>query len=201
MWTSTDEWGDSIEITTPGGYFKLKHDGDNLYVLFDYVSDNALENLDVAWVYVDTLKNGGSSPQSDDYAFTLQWSSSSQSHLAMQKGTGTGWADTRPALHSAVSSKVSTNDPYSSSPHVIYEFKVPLSILPQSVTSFGVRLAMHDGATDTWMVYPKDSLRTTPSQWGAMELGSAPIPEFSGMVPILALALIVPLYLLKRSRR
>lgn len=199
-WTSNDEWGDSIEFTTPGGFFRLKHDQSDLYALFDYVSDNALENYDVAWIYVDTLKNGGSTPQTDDYGFSLQWSSPTHSSLVMQKGTGTDWANASPAMHSAVSSTVATDDPYSSNPHVIYEFKVPLSILPQGATSIGVRLAMQNGATSTWMVYPKDSIRTTPNQWGAMELGSSPIPEFPATIPVLALALIASTYLLKRAR-
>lgn len=199
-WTGNDEWGDSIEFTTPGGFFRLKHDQSDLYALFDYVSDNALENYDVAWIYVDTLKNGGSAPQTDDYGFSLQWSSPTHSSLVMQKGTGTDWANASPPTHSAVSSTVAADDPYSSNPHVIYEFKVPLSILPQGATSIGVRLAMQNGATSTWMVYPKDSIRSTPSQWRAMEPGSSPIPEFPAIIPVLALALIVPLYLLKRSR-
>jgi hypothetical protein len=200
IWTSTDEWTDAAEITTPGGFFRLKHDLSYLYALLDYVSDNALENYDVAWVYIDTLKNGGNTPQTDDYAFSLQWSSTSQSSLVMQKGTGSDWVSSSPLLHSAVSSTVATNDPYSSTPHVVYEFKLPLSILPSGTAQIGVRLAMQNGAMSTWMVYPKDSIRTMPNQWGAMELGASPIPEFSAILPILALVMIFPLYLLKRSK-
>lgn len=178
----------------------MKHDADNLYVLFDYVNDNALEKYDVAWVYIDTLKNKGMAPQTDDFAFSLQWTSPTQSSLVMQKGTGADWVNITPPLHSAVSSTIATNDPYSSNPHVTYEFEVSLSILSQGATSIGVRLAMQDGATGTWMIWPKDSIRTTPNQWGAMEVGASPIPEFSAIIPILALTLIVPLHVLKRSK-
>jgi hypothetical protein len=201
MWTYVDEWGDAVEIATPGGSFRLKHDQSYLYILFDYVNDTSLENYDVAWAYIDTLKNGGTAPQTDDFAFSLQWSSPTQSSLVVQKGTGTDWMTTTLALHSAVSSIDATNDPYSSTPHVIYEFKIQLSILQEGVTSIGVRLTMQNGATGTSIVWPKDSSRFEPNGWGNMELGPSPIPEFSAILPTLALGLIPLLYLLKRSKK
>lgn len=200
-WTTVDEWIDAIEIRVSGGAFKLKHDQSYLYILFDHVNDRSSENYDNAWAYIDTLKNGGSTPQTDDFAFSLQWLSPTQSILVVQKGTGTDWMTTTLALHSAASSTDATNDPYSSAPHVIYEFKIQLSILPQGVTAMGVRLSMQDGFTGTSAVWPSNSSRFEPNQWGTMQLGASPIPEFSAVTPILALGLIVPLYLLRRAKR
>jgi hypothetical protein len=204
MWPSADEWTDSVEITPqpPGGFFRLKHDQSFLYVLFDCVSAKALVNYDVAWVYIDTLKNGGGYPQTDDYAFTFQWSGPTQSYIQVLKGTGTIWATSSLAPFSANSSLNAINDPYSSAEHVIYEFQIPLSIIPQSSASIGVRLSMQDGTTGTWYIWPSlDSSRSVPSQWGTMALGASPTPEFSTILPTLALGLIFPLYLLRRSRK
>lgn len=200
-WTTVDEWIDAVEIKVSEGAFKLKHDQSYLYVLFDYVNDRSSENYDNAWAYVDTLKNGGSTPQTDDFAFNLQWLSPTQSILVVQRGTGTDWMTTTLALHSATSSTDATNDPYSSTPHVIYEFKIQLSILPQGATAMGVRLSMQDGFTGTSAVWPSNSSRFESNQWGTMQLGTSPIPEFSAVTPILALGLIVPLYMLRRSKR
>jgi len=200
-WTSSDEWSDAVEITTPGGFFRLKQNQTYLYVLFDYVNCKTLVNYDVAWVYVDTRLNGGASPQPDDYAFSFQWSSPTQSTLVTQAGTGSGWASASVPKFAAASSTDSTNDPYSSSPHVIYEFQIPLSIIPQGRTYVAIRLAMQDGSRGTWMVYPKNSFRSSPSQWGTMQLGSLPIPEFPAILPALALGLILPLYLLRKEKR
>jgi hypothetical protein len=200
-WTSVDEWKDAAEIMVPAGFFMLKHDQSHIYILFDYVNDSSLEDYDNAWVYIDTLKSGGSTPQSNDFAFSLQWLSPTQSILVVQKGTGTDWMTTTLALHSAASSTDPTNDPYSSALHVVYEFKIQLSILPQGSTVIGVRLSMQDGVTGTSAVWPTDSSRSEPNQWGTMQLGASPIPELSAITPILALGLIIPLHLLRRSKR
>jgi hypothetical protein len=200
-WTTFDEWIDAIEIRVSGGVFRLKHDQSYLYILFDHVNDGALENYDNAWAYIDTLRNGGSMPQTNDFAFSLQWLSPTQSILVVQKGTGTDWMTTTLTLHSAAASTDATNDPYSSTPHVVYEFKIQLSILPQGATAMGVRLSMQDGITGTSTVWPSNSSRFEPKQWETMQLGASPIPEFSAVTPILALGLIVPLYLLKRTKR
>jgi hypothetical protein len=200
-WTTVDEWVDAIEIRVSGGVFRLKHDQSYLYILFDHVNDSALEDYDNAWAYIDTLRNGGSTPQTDDFAFSLQWLSSTQSVLVVQKGTGTDWMTTTLKLHSAASSTDATNDPYSSAPHAVYEFRIQLSILPQGATAMGVRLSMQDGITGTSVFWPSNSSRFEPKQWGTMQLGASPIPEFSAVTPVLALGLIVPLCLLKRSKR
>jgi hypothetical protein len=34
MWTTPDEWSDSVEIATSGGFFKLKHDQTYLFIQF-----------------------------------------------------------------------------------------------------------------------------------------------------------------------
>jgi hypothetical protein len=60
-------------------------------------------------------------------------------------------------LYSAASSADATNDPYTPSPHVIYEFKIQLSILPQGTTTIGVRLNMQNGATGTQEAWPNNS--------------------------------------------
>jgi hypothetical protein len=201
MWTSPDEWKDAAEIAAPGGFFGLKHDQSYLYVLCDYVNDSALEEHDASWVYVDTLNNGGSTPQADDFAFSLQWLSPTQSTVVEQRGTGSDWMTTTFMLQSAVSSMDATNDPYSASPHVIYEFRIQLSILTQATFSFGASLVMQDGSTAVRVSWPQISSRSDPNQWGILQLRAIPISEFSVIPPTLVFSMLIPLFLRRRPRR
>lgn len=199
-WTSSGEWADAVELlgNVTGSYFRVKHDDSFMYFLCDHVVDTRWDPVDVAWVYIDTMNNGGTKPQTDDYAFQVYFKSSTSSAIAMQKGTGAGWKDPT-ALHMGAASSDATNDPYSGTGHLIFEFKIPNSILPKDTTSVSVRLSMLDDATDVWTVWPPDAFlgRENPSLWGKLNF-STPIPEFSSVVPLTALALGLPLYLMGR---
>jgi hypothetical protein len=69
------EYEDALEInlTRDGwvAYLYLKHDGKNLYVFIDHVSDtyHHPSGFDNGWVAIDTLSDGGDSPKEDDYLF------------------------------------------------------------------------------------------------------------------------------------
>jgi len=198
-WTSSGEWQDGAEIEVSGAFFRLKHDDSCIYVLGDYVGDGQLNTNDVAWIYFDTLSNGGTKPQTDDYAFSIQWLSTSGVTLLMQIGTGTDWADAS-AIHAGASSNDASSDPYSTSPHMIYEFKIPNSIFQPNTASIRARLSLHEGKTNAWLTWPAETGRTNPSEWNQLDF-PVPVPEFSWEMLALALSLGASLPLLRSCSR
>jgi hypothetical protein len=177
----------------------LKHDDSYIYVLGDYVGDGQLDasatRVDTAWVYFDTLSNDGTKPQTDDYAFSIQWLSTSGVTLVMQMGTGTDWVDAAP-IHAGASSNDASNDPYSTAAHMIYEFKIPNSIFRPNTASTKARLSLHDGKNNAWLTWPAETGRTNPSEWNQLDF-PVPVPEFTWGVLALVLSFGVSLPLLR----
>jgi hypothetical protein len=198
-WTTATEWTDGYEMPSPACNWRLKYDTDSLYVLSDFfgVNESFPTGYDAAWVYIDTLGNGGSAPDKDDYAFSIQPSLSNS--LVMEQGTGSDWSIVAPNFNGA-SSVDASNDPYGSSPHPIYEFKIPMSIFPANVKSAKMRLST-EAPFQGWYDWPIYSDRSDPSTWGDVAFSSTPIPEFSqlSLVPLITLEL--PLCLLSKYRK
>jgi hypothetical protein len=202
-WTNPEEWKEERDIVAPGNAWKVKHDDEALYVLFDFYGDTMLDApsdpsyCDSTGIQIDTLKNGGNKPQPDDYSFRILWLSPTQPTLEMSRGTGTGWANIEPSF-SGASSMDASNDPYSSNPHLIYEYRIPKSILPANTSSVYCRLAAWDGNGPTIFTWPRNAYGDNPNAWGKLELSEKVIPEFSSTLLPLALALGIPLYLLRK---
>lgn len=204
-WTNADEWTDTYEIVAPGNFWRVKHDNDYILALFDHVGDTEIdsspdpEKCDGVGIRIDTMGNGGTKPQPDDYGFLLDWLSPDRPTLVMQQGTGTGWKDVTPLpSFSAASSMEASNDPYSAVAHLIYELQIPKSILPSNVSSVYCRLADSDIKRHAVFAWPRGSDRGNPNTWGKLEFSQNSIPEFPSMILPLTLAIGIPLYLLKR---
>lgn len=201
-WTDAQEWSDTCEIVAPEMYWKLRHDDSYIAALFDFVGDKELnafpdpKNCDSAGIQIDTMKDGGTTPQPDDYSFQILWLSPEKPTLVTQQGTGNGWKDAPPLLAGA-SSMDASNNPYSTTPHLIYEFLIPKSILPPDASSVYGRLAVWDGNKHAIFTWPKDAYGNNPSQWGELELSKNVVSEPSDSL-LLLLALGLPFYLLKR---
>jgi hypothetical protein len=142
-WTSVDEWNDTLEeslIFSEGSgkaYLRVKHDINYLYILVDFVTYNDTKTGDGCIVVLDTKHDGGSSVQQDDLAVLIRWNSPSEIYPAIQWG---GWYynwEFLPSNFEAKSSIESENNPYSNTPHVIFEFKIPKSSLNSSSTTLG----------------------------------------------------------------
>jgi hypothetical protein len=224
QWTSSSEWSDAVEVKylvaqgTAPAYFRLKHDANFLYVLSDNPSDPAIEysdatgHGDILYVVVDPLLNGGSAPQTDDYRFQIQASNASVTNIFMWRGNGAGWVqqcgggpcyDYMNAGYGKLGLD-SGNSPYAPYPHVVAEGKIPLSILPNP--SFGLFIRMIDSseAMSLWFYWPgptQVTQITTPDAWGTVTLSSTPIPEFSGVFAVTAIALVSAAYLTRRKRK
>jgi hypothetical protein len=211
-WTSPEEWSDALE--TPlyksfdsklngTAYFYTKHDGDYIYALIDFISDTSKDANDGAGICFDTNHDGGSLANPDDYAFWFYWTTETASKFFMWKGTGSGWQKTDARIAELVpvpgSQAASSLDasPRSSSPHMIYEFRVPKAIFAggSSVVGFAVSAWHNPYGTrpiEVLLVWPKDTWRDIPAMWGELAFSAVPIPELPapglGAVSMIALA-------------
>jgi len=175
-WTTPDEWTDAANVTFGYGsfgerqHFHVKHDTGFLYVLVDFVADKTLDDKDNSWVYLDTNGDRGTAPRNDDYGFGINFLAG-QPIFIMRLGNGTGWKELAPSSRPPIegfwawASMDPSNDPYLSTPHSIYEFKIPKTILDSS-TTIGFRVVAGDGLGQ--VEWPSRSSLNFPCGWGTL---------------------------------
>lgn len=187
-WTTPDEWNDAVEVPmeySPWGdhnangttYLKVKHDGSYLYVLVDYVSDTTPYSPGIGYwwegvsVCFDPERNGGWKPQSDDYLYNIGVATGQQ-YKAKVEVSGGKWnwpsqTDTSEIIQkSIVFSSDTTNDPYTTAKHSIYEFKIPLP--DKKEVGFFVSAADHGAMS--YMTWPGKTWDGNPQAWGVLKL-------------------------------
>jgi len=199
-WTSSDEWGDAESIglhlsggynTSDAAYFRIKHDNASVYVLVDFVTDRTVDpitseplprsNPDSAWVVIDTNHDRGTELKKDDWAFEIFWTDTTEPRkVGLHKVVEGNWKFVGFVTDFAgASSNDSSNDPYSSDPHAIYEFKIPRGWFGKSPT-IGLHVMVCDHSRKYFfMTWPESSWDDDPSTWGNLNFSSVPIPEFS----------------------
>jgi hypothetical protein len=130
-WTSMDEWNGSSEESlifnkgSGSAYLRTLNDDEFFYALVDFVTYDNLKTGDSCMVVFDTKNDGGSSFKSDDLAVLIRWNTPTEIYPAIQWG---GWINDWEFLPSDIhvqSSLDSENNPYSTDPHLIFEFKIP----------------------------------------------------------------------------
>jgi len=181
-WTSQDEWTDTSEAAlTPWGgsgtaYLRVKHDNSSLYVLLDFISDQALAVEDRPLKYGDSALIAFGMDQTVTYSFQTTWIEADRFRLTAWNGSKLLETDLK-SLSS--SSNDASQDPYSQEPHLIYEFRVPKDIVTNP-TSFTANL--FDGNDEVFMFWPARNNTSTEAQWGLLTLVDTPIPEFPSQV-------------------
>ena len=142
-WTTLDEWDDAIEETLDFGkgsgeaYLRVKHDAENLYVLVDFLTYYEIKTGDSCMVVLDTKHDGGSMIQPDDLAVLIRWNTPTEIYPAIQwEGWVADW-EFLPSDFEVNSSIDAEQDPYSTTPHLIFEFKIPKSSFKSSSTTLG----------------------------------------------------------------
>ena len=193
-WTS-GEWDDAPQYTitnsTGGniGYIRAKYSSTHLYVLIDSPWDttNAIVyNQENVWFAFDTLNDGGTAPQSDDYLIHI---GASWIQSYSWNGTGTGWQQ---MLVSGVSSvqagmmpppvaplRTSPNDPVT--PHRISEIAIPLTYVGSAGSTVGFYVLVDDDSTDPDGT--GDQPATAYSEWPPGAGGSPAWPSGSSSAP------------------
>ncbi|WP_455368290.1 hypothetical protein [[Eubacterium] cellulosolvens] len=140
MWTTEDEWSDAAKFSEEGAIFAIKDDSEFLYILMDFVEDKNMESGDLGGINLDLYNDKADKPQPDDFSISLIHSYPEGTKGWIFQGNGTHWiviwrddmdiAD--PLEINYASTNFTDNNPYSKSPHVIYEFAIPRFIFENS---------------------------------------------------------------------
>jgi hypothetical protein len=223
-WTSTTEWTDAPEIQMSVavgnglGYFRVKHDATTLYILGESLVDTAVEYNSTAGmgdymsVFLDTLYNQGTAPQTDDYKLIAYYVGAGNTYRMTSKGNGTNWAQANPVQGLQAMIDLDTgNSPHPPHPHVTFEMSIPLNIIPASPFGFFIRLddsstwwSESDQAYAMHFFWPNGGTApqaVDPSAWGTITISGAPIPEFSSSWLIAAVAIFTVAVLAKAHRK
>jgi hypothetical protein len=186
-WTSAQEWTDASEFPltfmegTGEAYFSMKHDNNNFYVLVDFVSRTKPEVGDGAIVVLDTQNDGGKEIKDDDLALLIRWNTPTVSMGAMQWGgwTGQDWQLLPSGGIEAKSSIEAQNDPHSTAPHEIYEFRIPKTTFKAS--SSGLVVSIGGGEAGYYALYPGVDV-SSPDNWGQLEFSDKTLAELTATV-------------------
>jgi hypothetical protein len=195
-------------------YIRIKHDADYIYVLMDFPTDSVIEYAggtalpttpaDTAGIVLDTNDDRGTAPHADDYLFRIRWSSPSAYVQITRQGTGSAWSDLlpNPAGFVGASSMDAGNDPYSPSPHLIYELRVPISYIGQKAT-YGAGVLAADGTLGFigWPQPFKMSDFMNPNHWGDLNMTEQVVPEFPSGALFIATVIVACTLLLLRAKR
>lgn len=152
MWTTEDEWEDAAEFSEEGAIFSIKDDEEFLYVLLDFLGDETLTTGDLGGLSLDMQNCKADSPQVDDISAGLVHGyPTPKNELWVFQGNGTQWTliwrDTwetdDPLKIVSASTNITENNPYSKSPHVIYEFAIPKKLF-RNMSEIGFSAYMED---------------------------------------------------------
>lgn len=175
-WTNSDEWNDAIEESLDFGkgsgeaYLRLKHDTENLYVLVDFLSYNETKTGDSCMVVLDTKHDGGSSARSDDLAVLIRWNTPTEIHPAIQWGGWTAEWELLPSNFVVNSSTDAEHNPYSTTPHLIFEFKIPKSSFKSSSTTLGFLVFLICDNENLNAALPLIQDASNPGNWADLKL-------------------------------
>ncbi|KON27928.1 hypothetical protein AC481_03340 [miscellaneous Crenarchaeota group archaeon SMTZ-80] len=145
-WTAINEWEDAVKFElkkslydkgtgrffsgSTFGYFLIKDDKEFLYIMMDYTADKTIQDNDSGRIRIDINNDKASSPQLDDYMIELSWKANSVKKV-IWNGNGKEWVLSNKEIAGlkAASTNDASDDPYSISPHLIYEFAIPRDII------------------------------------------------------------------------
>jgi len=204
--------------STDKAIYYVGHDDRFLYVLEDFVTDTEVYGTDMkgdqGWVYVDQRHDGGSIPRIDDFVIDIEWVDSHRNLYFVWRGDGKGWAGekTMNDFYWNINARSSlSRSPNSQTPHLIYEFRIPLNFSDQlkvplnfdEKIMIGLRLRVYDHDRQVGIEFPRGSSPLIPDSWADLIFSSLPIPEFPKWpIPIvISTSVGVAFYLTHRPRR
>ncbi len=146
------------------------------YWLIEILTVTSPFNGDSCYFCCDTLADGGTAPQADDFQITI--SGHGPSVVTLQQGNGTGWGASSAVLGDdvVVSTSMGTS-PASDTPHWIIEIQIDKLGALALQYSNNVMITTWNGKTENELLWPPSSSRNIPNEWGTGETGTETIPE------------------------
>ncbi len=212
-WTFTQEWkrtSEDIIQFNDGNELSVKtgHDGNNLYVLLDFISQHKFRKFsDYGIVCMTTNSTKEIRPQTDDYCFLITLGS--HEPITVQGGGYLGQTNHFSKIENelgliAVGGISDDHDRYSGIPHSTYEFKIPIELLGRSDT-YGFYVATYDANNNRVYSWPQNITDTefpvipAPSKWGQLISPDKSLPEFPWPVFVMVSSFIAIIYLSRRQ--
>ena len=212
-WTFTQEWKRTSEDMirfNDGNELSVKtgHDGNNLYVLLDFISQHKFAKFsDYGIVCMTTNSTKEIYPQKDDYCFLVTLGS--HSPITLQGGDyliqTNHFTKTKNDFGLIAIGGISDeHDRYSGIPHNTYEFKIPIKVVGRSDT-YGFYVATYDANNNKVYNWPQNITNNefpaipSPSKWGHLISPDKSLPEFPWPIFAMASSFLFVLYLSRKQ--
>lgn len=194
------EWDDSYKDwlyngwTMSNSFFRDKWlgaptEGWLIEILTD-TTNNAGDNFQFS---VDTLQDGGTAPQTDDFLINV----TGHGTVAVFQGTGTGWGPSSAVVTTDyIVSTLIAASPASATPHWIIELFLNKAGAFAMQLNNNMRMAAYDASTGQTVMWPPYSSANQPNTYGTgtTDFSMVPIPEglaIGVMVLLSSVAVIV----------
>jgi len=209
---NASEWNTTrIERVTPTDkvVYHIGHDDKFLYVLQDFVTDTKVYGSslrghprDQGWVFIDQWHDGGSSPKIDDFVIDIEWMESRnypfyRNGYFLWTGSGKEWerlgGEAITAFYYSINAKSTLGpSPNSQTPHMIYEYRIPLNFSYQlkaplnfdEKATFGLRFEVYDHDRQAAVNFPRGSSPGIPDTWADLVFSPLSLPAWSATLAI-----------------
>ena len=192
------------------GFIGLAYDKDNYYVLWDFTScKTKLSINNGAVIVIGQSHHNRTSPSSDDFSLSLNWVPTISNNLIanVMRWTGNAWQGSHmtqgyQGIYFASDLGPSPNSP---EPHLIFEAKIPLSMIVKNTASpIGMCAFMTEWISMKERIalsYPYDTDSRVPNKWADLKIMSVPIPEFPNPNAVTLATSLSSIFLKRRRHR
>ncbi len=196
---AADEWDDSwIEfLGGPINKYAYKMDSNTGNYLMSWLlesADTTNDAGDIWQICIDGSNDGGTALNANDHKIEI----TGHSTLKVYIGGASGWTE---MTTTAVTQKDSMG-----TGHWLLEVQANKGALGDwggSPPPHGMRVAMYDASTQTWVQWPPNSTANNPDSWGLIATYSGSIPEglSFGIVALLSTTVIASTFVLSKRTK
>jgi hypothetical protein len=193
-WLPDDAWIEYMSgTTTKFGYKMDTNTGPYLMSWAIETTDTTNDAGDIWQICIDGTNDGGTTPKTDDNKIEI----TGHTTLKVYKGTGTGWEEMTGAT-------VEWKDSMATG-HWVLELQADKATLGDwggSAPPQGLRVAMYDASTQTWVQWAPASTADNPDSWGMIAtFGTLPEGLSFGIVALLSTAVIAGAFVLSKRAK
>ena len=198
-WSHTHEWKKSSETIITQDNQKLfalryAHNYEQIFVLIDVIDDTSVNSLKDKSLLCFEAKTTESSivDKPKTYCFEKIFDGSLVTQIKNMEILESNYEKIKnPTSVVATSGLSDQNDRYSKTPHISYEFQIPIDVIGRS-NVYSVYVEIFDAETDSIMTWPSnpgvtESFLANSTAWGKMISPDKSIPEFPSPLIVFAI--------------
>lgn len=201
-WSNDLEWKPTslYELYTNNGtiYLRIAHQDNFIYMMIDVLPDTDPLGKDSATVCFDTQNDKTEFPNTDDYCFV---SNLGKANGIILQGNSSNYSEIKNNFgFIGVAAISDNNDRYSKTPHVSYEYKIPIELVGRS-NNYGFFFSINDEDNNQyhWPSNSSDNLIYYPNEWGNLVSPDNSLPEFEIVSIVLIFGVTITLVLAKNK--